>query len=230
MSGGAGESAARMIASRDLLRAAGSGIENPLRERVRVDPRWTEEIAHDGERGRLLAAALSTLARPQQIWRFTERGVEHEPHVAVLGTGDVCVAGTRRINGELNLHTWFRLDRPDVALRRYWVGALLVYPVRRFRPVYVARRDVLYLHPAPDVAYRVDRLADEAGVLAYVAGEPLPSLVGIELQDARVRDLDSPGPGLANLLRTPCELVGQSGARPLGDRLPLLLSDGVRST
>ena len=214
-----------MTTPAELLLAAAPGVENPLGERVRIDPAWIDDIAHDGERQRLVAAALAALARPQQIWRFHHGGVEHEPHIAAFGREDVCVAGTRRVGGDLTLHTWFRLDRPDVALRRYWASALLVYPVRRFRPVYAARHDVLYLQSDPDMSYRVDRLGVEAGVLAYLADEPLPTLVGLEIQDASARDFARAEAELANLLRTPCELVGLPGVDPLGERLRSLLSD-----
>jgi hypothetical protein len=216
-----------------LLRAAAPGVLNPVGEIVAVDPAWADEIAHDAQRIQLVPAMLAALAAPDEIWRFAgERApdaAEHTPHLLAVRPNEharteVVVAGTRRVDGELRLHTWFVMADSAAALQRYRTRGHRLFPPLAVRPVYRPRTDVLYLHPVPDVPYRADRLSPALSVFGYFReGPDFPSLVGFEIQDARAygpRLLEEPG--LASLMATPCTIGNETA--PLGAQLRLYLS------
>jgi hypothetical protein len=130
------------------------------------------------------------------------------------------IAGTRRIEGRLHLHTWFRYADGASALRRYWASGTPVYPVRRVELVYAERRDVLYLRPDPPVPYRVERLATRSSAFVYLdSRRGFPSAVGLELQDVRGGDHDIVAAAPPGLLRLPCRVADAEEPRPLGELL-----------
>jgi hypothetical protein len=179
-----------------LLDASAPGRVNPAGETVHVPQGWDDVLEHDAQRAALVPVALTALDSPHEIWRFVAHepdgdDVEHQPHLvwcrpAEGAEPELCLAGTRRIDGRLHLHTWFRLDDPWSAMRRFWSLGTLEHPLRRVRPSYSAGRDVLYLHPDPGTSYRVTRLAPRISLFAYLdARVGYPAVVGFELQDAR---------------------------------------------
>jgi hypothetical protein len=176
------------------LLASAPAVANPAGELVAVAPDWDDVLEHDPQRAALVPVALAALREPHEIWRVVAGGggdaIEHQPHLIWARADDapaeLFLAGTRRVGGRLCLHTWFRLADPWSTLRRLWARATLEHPRRRLRPLYVASRDVLYLHPEPHVPYAATRLAAEASVFGYLdARVGFASLVGLEIQDVR---------------------------------------------
>jgi hypothetical protein len=181
---------------RQLLRESMPGRTNPTGTTVRIPDRWDDVLERDPQRAELVPVALAALESAHEIWRFVATGpngdsVEHQPHLiwcrpSVDAPAELCLAGTRRIDGELHLHTWFRLDDQWGAFRRYWSQGTREHPLGRVRPHYSDARDVLYLQPDPHVPSRVPRLAPRVSLFAYLdARVGYPALVGFEFQDAR---------------------------------------------
>jgi hypothetical protein len=172
------------------------GRRNPTGGTVRIRDGWDGLLELDPQRSELVPVALAAIDGAHEVWRFVAAEpdgdrVEHQPHLLwyrphVDAEAELCVAGTRRVDGELHLHTWFRLDDPWATFRRYWAHGTLEHPLRRLRPAYSAERDVLYLHPDPHVPYRVARLVRQISLFAYIdARVGYPAVVGFELQDVR---------------------------------------------
>jgi hypothetical protein len=206
-----------------LAKSAPEGLErlrampsrtNPAGETVQIQDCWDEVLQEDPQRAALVPVALAALDHAAEIWRFIAveangYQVEHQPHLIWCRPGEnaepeTCLAGTRRIDGQLHLHTWFRLDDPWAALRRYWAHGTRQHPLRRVRPTYVPGRDVLYLHPDPSVPYRATKLAPSLSLFAYLdARVGYPALVGFEFQDTRQHvPLLEHTPEIAGLLTT----------------------------
>jgi hypothetical protein len=212
--------------ARAALAGAGAAVVNPLGEAVQLDRSCLDAVDHDPERAALVPAMLTAVSGADEIWSFEQDrsgGVEHRPHLlscSVGGVEEVVVAGTRRSAGSVELVTWFRAADARALLGRYRCEARLVHPVRRFRTRYARSRDVLCLTPEEPCPYRVERFAEDACVLAYVAARGLPTLVGLELQGAKAL-LASPPAELRRFLASCCELDGQRLA--LGPGLRLLV-------
>jgi hypothetical protein len=193
-------------------------VINPLGEVVDVDADVLDALRTDPEREALLDHALRALAQPDEIWSLPGAGstapVEHRPHLlatTIDGRPEVVIAGTRRWEKGLRLHTWFRAADPAGLLRRYRVEARRLHPVREFTLAFSPRVRTLYLRPVEQVGYRVERCGDHPSVQAYVADSGLPTLVGLELQDAGTV-LRAPPRELRLLLATRCVVDGKSGS------------------
>lgn len=210
-------SAASAATAIDLLGATGAGARNPAGELVAVDG-FADEVADDPQRWSLVPAALAAIERAHEIWSLPgegeESGIEHRPHLLWCSVDDapaeLLIAGTRRADGhQLRLHTWFRYADPEGALHRYWQTGTAIHPVRQFAVTYAQQRDVLYLRPEPHLSYRVLRVATRPPVYAYLSADlGFPSLVGLEVQDARRHAGDIVSALPAGLVRMPCRVAG----------------------
>jgi hypothetical protein len=169
---------------------------NPTGETVRIPESWDDLLERDPQRAELAPVAVAAIESAHEIWRFVAAEpngdhVEHQPHLLWWrpdsdADAELCLAGTRRIDGQLHLHTWFLLDDAWAAFRRYWAHGTLEHPRRRLCPAYSVARDVLYLHPDPHVPYRVTRLAQRLSLFAYLdARVGYPAVVGFEFQDVQ---------------------------------------------
>jgi hypothetical protein len=197
-----------------LLRDSMPSRTNPAGEAVRIPDEWEDILERDPQRAALVPVALAALDNADEIWRFAAHEpdghqVEHQPHLIWCRPGvntepELCLAGTRRIDGRLHLHTWFRLDDPWAAFRRYWAYGSRQHPLRRVRSSYLPGRDVLYLHPDPHVPYRTTKLAPGVSLFAYLdATVGYPALIGFEFQDTRQHGpLLEHTPEVAGLLTT----------------------------
>ncbi len=213
-----------------VLKAASPAVRNPAGEWVAVTEAWREEVAADPQRLALLPAALTALRNAHEVWRFYDEtdSIEHQPHLLwcrldAAPDRELIVAGTRRVDGELRLHTWFRIEEPQEALGRYLRQGTRLFPVLAARVVYQPRIDVLYLEPEPAVSYRVLRLSPDVPAYAYLShAAGFPSLTGLEFQDVRRRGralVDHPA--LSSLMKTRCRDEGREAT--LGEHLAELL-------
>jgi hypothetical protein len=227
-------SAASAGAALELLAAAEAGIRNPAGEVVVIEG-FGDEVACDPQRWALVPAALAALEHAHELWWFSgeeagAQSVEHWPHLlwcTIDGApAELVIAGTRRIDGRLHLHTWFRYADAAAALRRYWAAGTPVHPVRRVEPIYAERRDVLYLRPKPPLPYRVERLATRSSAFAYLdARRGFPSVIGLELQDVRRGGHDILAAAPPGLLRLPCLAGDAETPQPLRDLLGHALAE-----
>lgn len=196
----------------DTLDAIGP-VTTPLGDVLDIDVERFRGIT-DPYRLQLMAAALDALRAPDEVWAFPvkARGAPgtHEPHLrlnVIGGRERVVVAGTRRVDGQLDLRTWFCAADPRSLLRAYRSAGRRVYPTHSYRVDLLPEVDSIHVAPASSALYSVERFASEPTVLAYVADQGLPRLVGLEIQDAR-RVLAAVPRYLRNLFSTNCEIDG----------------------
>jgi hypothetical protein len=193
-------------------------VVNPLGETVHVEAELLEALRGDPERDTLFPLALQALAQADEIWSLSGPGttaaVEHRPHLlatTIDGEPEVVVAGTRRCAEGVGLRTWFRAADPRALLRGYRTGARRLHPIRKFVLDRSPGLDTIYLRPAEPIGYRVERCGAHPSVQAYVADDRLPTLVGLELQDAGTLLRACPRE-LRRLFATPCEIDGRTVA------------------